>query len=382
MASNTSWTLKYFPERFRTRHPNAYRLAAQQLAGIGGLMPTREMLDRLQRQQAQEYNAIIAKMPVDQRPMRPAPILNNVMAPAMHLGKFHICGRQIYDVSPRMLKVLSSADYAEVPASMLALPFPSVYLHFGPQPFTIKGAMFEGALVSMDRGIVEMMFVTTPTMGWQQGDMISHPILYLYLSLDLQNADVDTPLGDLVRAAVDKERKDLAKAAKRPQTAEEIDGVTIVDRRGSGAQEDLEDFEIGVTSLDAAMNLVINTLIYITSYREHVATRWTENTPEDLAKAADGVGRPKQVVQAKARIIEGGYYKANFVGERSEHGESLNAGVRGQGSVEPHWRRAHWRMQLWGSGRQNRKLILIPRVLVNADQLNAGDEIPGRVSRI
>jgi hypothetical protein len=382
MNDKASWTLKYFPERFRARHQNAYRLAAQQLTGSAHLMPTREMMDRLQRQQVEEYSAILAKMPVSLRPSRPTPVIGNVMAPAMHVGKFHVCGRQIYDISPRMLKVLASADYAEVPASMLVLPFPSIYLHFGSQEFTIKGAPFEGALVSLEQGIFEVMLVTTPTAGWQQGNMVTHPILYLYLPLDLRDVDVDTPLGEVVKAAVAKERKDLSEAARLPETTENIDGVTLIDRRASGSKQDLENFEIGIGSLDAAMNLVVNTIIYITSYREHVSTRWSENTPENIARVADGAGRPKQVVQAKAKIIEGGYYRTHFVGERSEHGEDENTFRTGNGVVAPHWRRAHWRMQVCGVGRLDRKLLLVPRVLVNANQLAEDAVLPGRVSRI
>ena len=382
MNDKAHWTLKYFPERFRARHQNAYRLVAQQLTGRAHLMPTQEMMDRLQRQQIEDYKAIIDKMPVSQRPLRPTPVLVNVMAPAMHIGKFHVCGRQIYDISPRMLKVLASADYAEVPASMLVLPFPSVYLHFGSQEFTIKGAPFEGALVSLEQGIFEIMLVTTPTAGWQQGNMVTHPIVSLYLPLDLRDVDVDTPLGEVVKAAVAKERKDLSEAAQRPETTKNIDGITLIDRRASGSKQDLENFEIGIASLDAAMNLVVSTIIYITAYHEHVATRWSENTPEDIARAADGAGRPKQVVQAKARIIEGGYYRTHFVGERSEHGEDEATYRPGNGGIVPHWRRAHWRMQVCGVGRPDRKVVLVPRVLVNADQLADKTEIPGRISRI
>jgi hypothetical protein len=97
---------------------------------------------------------------------------------------------------------------------------------------------------------------------------------------------------------------------------------------------------------------------------------------------ADGAGRPKQVVQAKARVIEGGYYKTHFIGERSKHPEDLTDDFPGGGILEPHWRRAHWRMQVCGAGRQYRKLRLIRRVLVNAEQISGDSELPGRISRV
>lgn len=382
MNKDKDWASRYFPERFRRRHTDAYRLATQLLTGQKHLMPTQEMVGRMQRLLMEDYNKRVAKIPVDRRPARVSPIISKVMSTALHLGRFHVAGRQIYDISPRMLKVLASADYREVPASMLVLPFPSVYLHFGPQPLTIKGAPFEGALVSIGSGIVEFTFMTSSTAGWQEGDMISHPHQYLYLSLDLNNQDDDAPLGDLVANTVADERKKLSEAAKLPETVSSQDGITLVDRRGAGSQEDLENFEIGVSSIDEAMNLVVNTLIYITAYREHVHTRWTENTPEEVSKAAEGGGRPKQVIQARARAIENGYYKTHFVGERSEHGEDDDMHIAGGGTMPPHWRRAHWRMQVCGVGRQDRKLVLVPRVLVNADKLANGTELPGRITKL
>jgi hypothetical protein len=38
----------------------------------------------------------------------------------------------------------------------------------------------------------------------------------------------------------------------------------------------------------------------------------------------------------------------------------------GGGTVSPHWRRGHWRAQPCGPGRQERRRVAIPAVLVNA----------------
>lgn len=44
-------------------------------------------------------------------------------------------------------------------------------------------------------------------------------------------------------------------------------------------------------------------------------------------------------------------------------------------SVKTHWRRGHFRMQPYGEGRQQRKLIHIAPVLVNASQLGSGQTV-------
>lgn len=381
MGNGSAWTLKYFPERFRRRHSGVCRLATQLLNNTAIHMPTQDTIERLQRGVTEQYNQIIFGIPRDLRPARPTPVIAPIMSLAIHLARFRLAGRQIYDVSPKMLKVLASANYREVPVGMLTLPFSSIYLHFGSQPFTIKGAPFEGAIVSRYRNLFEFTFLTTPTAGWMEGNMVSHPVSYLYLSFELDNEDVDAPLGEVVDRAIAEHRRELEEVAKRPSTVSEIEGTVVVDRLGEAAQEDLENFEIAVTSLDEAMNLVINTLIYITSYREYVDTRWSDGTPEEVAKTADGAGRPKQVNEAKIRALEDGYYKAHFVGEKSEHADVEDSGGSG-GTVSPHWRRAHWRVQRHGPGLQDRKAVLIPQVLVNASKLTEGQEPLGRVSRI
>jgi len=377
---NAESSIQYFPERLRRRSPVLCRLAAKRLATTPSHMLTKDVMRSLQNNATEQYNRIVETLPFEQRPIRPAPILAEMVSLASHYGRFYLAGRHIYDVGPKMREILTGADYREVPASMLVLPFHTIYLHFGPQPFTIKGAPFEGALVSIYMRHMQIVLTTAPTTGYMAGNAVTHPTQYLYLPLDLTEADIDTPLGDIVQQAVNGERENLAHNAARPvQTHLDENGVMMVDRRGAGSQEDLENFDLAIQSLDDAMRLVINTTIFITAYRNNVETRWSEGTPDAISRVADGNGRPKKVVEAKAAAVEGGYYKTHYVSDRFEYtaeGEATGDGV------SPHWRRAHWRMQRFGEGLSQRKMILIKQVLVNAAKLASGDLPPGRITTI
>ena len=44
------------------------------------------------------------------------------------------------------------------------------------------------------------------------------------------------------------------------------------------------------------------------------------------------------------------------------------------GGVAPHWRRGHFRLQPYGAGNQQRKLIFVAPVLIHAEQLQ--DNLP------
>lgn len=381
MTTAAPWSMRYFPERLRRREPNLCKLATQLLLNQPRRMPTQDIVNRLQRLASDQYNQILGDMPVDVRPMRPAPIMAQIVSLASHYANFHLAGRQVYDISPKIQGLLASADYKDIPCSMLMLPFVAIYLHFGPQPFRIKGGTFEGAFVSRYEDRFQFVFTTTPTVGWQGGNMVTHPTHYLYLSIDIANEDPDASLGEIVAKAIDQDRQRLMDAASLPEQSQQEGGVTILDRRGAGSKEDLENYELAVDSIDQVMNLVISTLIYITAYRENANSRWVEDTPEDLKQRADGAGKPKLVNQAKSKIIEGGYYKAYFVGEHSEHAIELPEDGSAHG-VRPHWRTAHWRLQRYGPGLIHRKAVLIAQVLVNAAKLTPGEEAPGRVTRV
>lgn len=374
------WALRYLPERLRQRGTALCRMAAKRLVTNPGNAPTMPDIEALQRLAVEEYQRSIEKLPVEQRPLRPSPVISAMVSLAIHYASFYLAGRQIYDVNTRTGALLASADYRDVPASMLVLPFTSIYLHFGPQPFRIKGASFEGAFASIYQRRLQLVLTTAPTAGWASGNEVTHPTQYLYLVVDLSNADVDTPLGDLVAEAVDAEREQLIQAASIPVQESRVGEAVVIDRRGAGSQEDLENFELAIESLDDAMRLVVNTIIFITAYRENITKRWTEGTPDAVSSAADGAGRPKKVVEAKALAAENGYYKTNFVGERFECAVEGTAGsVEG---VAPHWRRAHWRVQRFGQGLQERKVVLIKQVLVNASKLGSDQSPAGRVTKL
>lgn len=382
---NEKFSLRYFPERYRTAFPVTSIKTTQLLRSDSVAMPTSEMLEQVQQMVVETFSREMLKTPAEQRPLRPAPMISQVMSLAFAYGKFHIAGRQIYDVGQKMQAVLVSADYHDVPVSMLTLPFASLYLHFGPQSFDIKGAPFEGAIVSEYLGRYEIFLTTKQHQGYLAKQRFIHPAQYLYLTFDVSGYPPDTPLGDVIADAVTEEMRNLTSHSSTPVDVLEFEGVSVFDRRGEGAQEDLENYQIAIRSLDEAMRLVVNALIFITSYKEHVHQKWTADTPAALSMVADGeVGKAKAKArnEAKQKLLSEGYYRVNFVGDRFDYDDFDESDVGDGAGVRPHWRRSHWRVQRYGVGRQESKLVLIRQVLVNADKLTGDQELPGRISKL
>ncbi|KWN05410.1 hypothetical protein WT83_29085 [Burkholderia territorii] len=345
-------------------------------------MPTMTMLEGVQRSIFEAYNEDISELPFDRRPVRPAPLISQAVALSFAYAQFYVAGRQIYDVGPKMQSVLVGADYRDVPLSMLMLPFPSVYLHFGSQSFSIKGAPFEGAWVIEYQGTYQFYLCTRQHASYSRKTRFAWSAQYLYVPLETSGYPPDTPLGEIIEDAVRKEIETLAEQASRPQEKLNFDGVSVLDRRAEGSQEDLENFQIGIQSLDDAMRLVINSLIFITSYREHVHASWTPDTPAPLTETVEQSIKPKVRKDAQHKLLSGGYYKVNFVGSTLNYdGCDTETDDDGPGMI-PHWRRSHWRRQRFGEGLKETRLMLIRKVLVNAHKLGPGEDPLGRITAL
>jgi hypothetical protein len=372
----------YFPERFRAAFPDESRRATQLLGGARVSMPTMDMIRNLQSTVQNAYNEDIRQWPLEKRPIRPSPFIANALSLCFAYGQFHVSGRQIYDIGRPMQEILAGADYRDVPVSMLMLPFPNIYIHFGSQSFSIKGSPFEGAWITEYQGRYQFYLCANPHQDFSRKTRFQRSARYLYLTFDTSGYPPDTGLGDVVDDAVRKEIETLQQSASKPADTWDYGSIEVMDRRGEGSKEDLENFRIGIRSLDDAMRLVVNAMIFITAYKEHVTTSWTPDTPVDLVKEIDGAAGQKTQKEARRKIIEGGYYRVNFVGESFGDNDYQGETEADEHGVIPHWRRSHWRRQHFGEGRKESRLVLIRKVLVNAHKLGPGEEPMGRISTV
>lgn len=98
--------------------------------------------------------------------------------------------------------------------------------------------------------------------------------------------------------------------------------------------------------------------------------RVTEHRDHDAAlRRAAGLGERKR---AKLLQRSASLYDGIMVGPMSL--PSSVPACASSGSVTPHWRRGHFRMQPFGVGNQQRKRIFVAPVLVHAEQLQG--EVP------
>lgn len=119
-------------------------------------------------------------------------------------------------------------------------------------------------------------------------------------------------------------------------------------------------------SMHAAVSYVVRVFLYVALKQARV----TEHRDHDAAlRRAAGLGERKR---AKLLQRAASLYDGITVGPESLPSSAPACALGG--SVTPHWRRGHFRMQPYGAGNQQRKLIFVAPVLVHAEQLEG--ELP------
>ena len=120
------------------------------------------------------------------------------------------------------------------------------------------------------------------------------------------------------------------------------------------------------------MHVAVSYMVRVYFYMALKQARVTPHCEYDEAlRRAAGLGERKRtkLLQRSASL-----YNGIFVGpEALPPGASEGAA---RGGITPHWRRGHFRMQPFGMGNQQRKLIFVAPVLVHAERLQGDVPAP------
>lgn len=121
-------------------------------------------------------------------------------------------------------------------------------------------------------------------------------------------------------------------------------------------------------SMHAAVSYVVRVFLYMALKHARVTMRWEY---EETLRRAARLGERKR---AKLLRRSASLYNGILVGPEALPPGASQGAVGG--GVTPHWRRGHFRMQPFGSGNQQRKLIFVAPVLVHAEQLQGDVPAP------
>jgi len=121
-------------------------------------------------------------------------------------------------------------------------------------------------------------------------------------------------------------------------------------------------------SMHAAVSYVVRVFLYMALKQARVTPH---RDYDEALRRASGLGERK-----RAKLLQRSAYLYNGILVGPEAMSSgASEGVTG-GSVAPHWRRGHFRMQPFGAGNQQRKLIFVAPALIHAEQLQGDVPAP------
>lgn len=257
--------------------------------------------------------------------------------------KYHFQKGTVIEATPALETLLTNSDVdLSLPMSMVAPPYRAQYLRFGETAMRyLKVPVAQDADHFFD-GV--FCFLTPPPESCAAGA--------LRWTLELIIAS----------KGLDRSRGHVSLLGETDRGSGTI-GEWLTRILGPAKEHPEEEFH---RPMHAAVSYVVRIFLYMALKQARV----TEHRDHDAAmRRAAGLGERKR---AKLLQRSASLYDGIMVGPESLP-SSAPACAPG-GSVTPHWRRGHFRMQPHGVGNQQRKLIFVAPVLVHAEQLQS--EVP------
>ncbi|MFJ1468811.1 hypothetical protein [Massilia orientalis] len=247
----------------------------------------------------------------------------------------------VTEATPALELLLANSDVdLSLPMSMVAPPYAAQYLHFGDVAMrhlktpasNMRGHMFDGAFCffaprtdAPDRWRLELILIS------KREDRYSGQVT-LAGETERDNTSLGQWMEWVLGAATGRLDNDCREA------------------------------------MHAVVSYVVKLFLYMGLKN---ARRVERNDHDDALKRAKGLGERK-----RDRLLKrtASLYNAILVGPETLPAQARPCG--GGSAVAPHWRRGHFRMQPCGPGWQERKLIFVAPVLINAEQLQGGAPVP------
>ncbi|MEW6760691.1 MAG: hypothetical protein AB1437_07685 [Pseudomonadota bacterium] len=256
--------------------------------------------------------------------------------------KYHLSEGTVIEATPALETLLANSDVdLSLPMSMVAPPYRAQYLRFGevasqylkvPDPQS-PDHCFDGVFCFLTRH-------TTP--GETGGKCWTLELVFISKRQDSYGGHISL-LGETDRG-----------------------DITV----GGWLDEVLGGAAVNMRELHRSMHTAVSYVVRVFLYMALKQARVTPNRAYDEAlRRAAGLGERKR---AKLLQKSASLYNGILIGP-----ESLPSGASKSvagGGVAPHWRRGHFRLQPYGAGNQQRKLIFVAPVLIHAEQLQ--DNLP------
>lgn len=379
---------RYHPERFRATRRYARLLKA--IHPVVGL-PRVAQLNAVGDAVVREYNARcgeIERRATWKSNVAAGRIVDGEVGIAFAWCNFANAGRQIFEFTERLTNMLRHSDAGDIPIDQIRLPYPMLYLRFGPvEGWSVEdGWRIDGCYIEhhVDAELMTFLFTAVPedperVVQWAG---FGEPTLHLAFTKEDRGLDLGAAIDTEISRKLDNLREDRARVPMMQATLDAAVAEGVPLPQVTVTTEERAKREEAVLMghrqlLHQVMSLAANALCYLTAYPDDTESQWPAGTPAGLL-ATVRAGNPKQRQRAKSQLESMGYTKVHVCGSRlTPPVPSVTTGAEDGRPLRSHWRRGHWRRQPYGEGRALRKLVWLMPVLVGA-----GDgEVVGHIYR-
>lgn len=376
-------TWKYHPERFKRVMPYAARVAqiGRECKGNPNGNTMNALIGAWQDADSEGF----ASRPLRVR-IRSASRDSRAMFRLTDMLMFHAVfaanDRQIFDIPSQLCEMFRRTDVDDITAESIKVPYPGVYLHFGPQPDLAFDAEWipEGAYVYELRGddeadrVLQFCIVFAPAYLEKYRDFDVH-IEPVYTQ-GLAQQHMKMPLADAVDLVLSEKLVELRKQAgaeSMPGLEDEDikrlateNGIALVSVQAQRAKGELDGIGAQHRCYLEMLKLIVNSLAYLTAYPKDVETKWPGNTPSSLLKQLAKTDNRNEQRRVQSKLAAMGFTPVHLCGRRlAEEIDRSTASASATGQRAVHWRRGHWRRQPHGPQNSLRKLVWLMPTLVN-----------------
>ncbi|MFX2258170.1 hypothetical protein V6380_15615 [Acinetobacter variabilis] len=358
---------RFHPERFASTRKYANTVANFYRSEVNfnsGLLKM-DQLNKLTGIVAKGINDVSMNYPLSHRlDNNPSLLVSSELALSMSYGRFIACGKQIFQFSKELTEMLNQTGNDDIQMGNIKLPYNSIYLYFGPQDNLAleNGWLVDGAYIESrgESGNFRITLTCVPLDIEKSKYWILKP--EPYYSQDIVGDYADKNLKEVISIIYKKTIDSLSSRRSSIDTeAEQIlaeSNIKVIDKTEENTVIRIEESQLKFPIYQSALTLIVNALCYISSYKEDIEHKFTDEVPKILLESLKTAKNP---IKAEQKLKADGYSKVHICGEHI----AAQAGIStGQRSVEVHWRRGHWRKQPYGENRSLIKLKWIMPMLI------------------
>ena len=356
-------SVDYHPNRFLKIRPSYYRLINSYRSIIGLNSMTMEGMQELFGIFVKNYNVLLDQIPIENRPDNTR-FLKDEFSYFIHFCKYYVSGKNIFSINPDLVEKFYYSDTIGINVSDLKFPYKSFYLAFGLQDdleLWNNGYFVDGAYISnFNDEICEIVLSTKRkdiSYNSQSNFLIQDKYFYFSIETTVKSLSIEEAVSKTL------ENDSLYKKYH----SEDISGLydingqllRITDISEKSNNIDLQLRLSGFEVFKKSLNLIFNSLCFITAYSEKIVSGFPDDCPEEIIQ---------QVKNKKKNKLNplNGFTHIKFVGNRNNGKTKLSSEQKQQ----THWRRGHWRNQACGQNKTEHKLIWIMPTLVNRIETN------------